>query len=86
MNRTTYTGELVADLTERGMPPGKAGYLVLASLNVVPQMKRRMATIQEAQVARGLDMGGDIISRVRATVPLLAPWSCPRSPTPRSAR
>ena len=36
-------------------------------------MKRRMATIQEAQVARGLDMGGGIISRVRATVPLLGP-------------
>lgn len=72
MNRTTYTGELVADLTERGLPP-KAGYLVLASLNVVPQMKRRMVTIQEAQVARGLDMGGGIISRVRATVPLLGP-------------
>lgn len=72
MNRTTYTGELVADLVERGLPP-KAGYLVLASLNVVPQMKRRMATIQEAQVARGLDMGGGIISRMRATVPLLGP-------------
>lgn len=72
MNRTTYTGELVADLTERGLPP-KAGYLVLASLNVVPQMKRRMATIQEAQVSRGLDMGGGFVSRVRATVPLLGP-------------
>lgn len=72
LNRTTYTGELVADLTERGLPP-KVGYLVLASLNVVPQMKRRMATIQEAQTARGLDMGGGIISRVRATVPLLGP-------------
>lgn len=72
MNRTTYTGELVADLMERGLPP-KAGYLVLASLNVVPQMKRRMATIQEAQMARGLDTGGDVISRLKATVPLLGP-------------
>lgn len=37
MNKTTYTGKLVAALTASGLPP-KAGYLVLASLNVVPQM------------------------------------------------
>lgn len=72
MNETTYTGELVADLTSRGLPP-KAGYLVLASLNVVPQMRRRMATIQEAQVSRGLDMEGSLVSRLRATIPLLGP-------------
>lgn len=72
MNRTATPSELVADLTERGLP-SKAGYLVLASLNVVPQMKRRMSTIQEAQVARGLDIGGGVMSRLRATVPLLGP-------------
>lgn len=47
MNKTTYPGKLVAALTKSGLPP-KAGYLVLASLNVVPQMQRRMAVIQEA--------------------------------------
>lgn len=41
MNKTTYTGKLVAALTETGLPP-KVGYLILASLNVVPQMQRRM--------------------------------------------
>ena len=52
MNKTTYPGKLVAALTKSGLPP-KAGYLVLASLNVVPQtMQRRMAVIQEAQEAR----------------------------------
>lgn len=71
-NMTTYTGELVADLTERGLSP-KAGYLVLASLNVVPQMQRRMATIEEAQVSRGLDVGGGFLSRIKATVPLIGP-------------
>lgn len=71
-NMTTYTGELVADLTERGLSP-KAGYLVLASLNVVPQMQRRMATIEEAQVSRGLDVGGGFFSRIKATIPLIGP-------------
>lgn len=71
-NRTATPSELVADLTERGLTP-KAGYLVLASLNVVPQMNHRMAIIQEAQMARGLDIGGGIVSRLKATVPLLGP-------------
>lgn len=72
MNKTTYTGKLVAVLTATGLPP-KAGYLVLASLNVVPQMQRRMSVIQEAQSARGVETGGGIIARVKAYIPLLGP-------------
>ncbi len=72
MNKTTYTGKLVAALTASGLPP-KAGYLVLASLNVVPQMQRRMGVIQEAQSARGVETGGGIIARVKAYIPLLGP-------------
>lgn len=72
MNKTTYTGKLVAALTATGLPP-KAGYLVLASLNVVPQMQRRMSVIQEAQSARGVETRGGIIARVKAYIPLLGP-------------
>lgn len=72
MNKTTYTGKLVAALTESGLPP-KAGYLVLASLNVVPQMQRRMSVIQEAQSARGVETGGGLIARMKAYIPLLGP-------------
>ena len=72
MNKTTYTGKLVAALTGTGMPP-KAGYLVLASLNVVPQMQRRMSVIQEAQSARGVETGGGMIARLKAYIPLLGP-------------
>ena len=72
MNKTTYTGKLVAGLTDTGLNP-KIGYLVLASLNVVPQMQRRMSVIQEAQSARGVEIGGGFISRVKAYVPLLGP-------------
>ncbi len=72
MNKTTYTGKLVAALTATGLPP-KAGYLVLASLNVVPQMQRRMSVIQEAQSARGVETEGGIIARVKAYIPLLGP-------------
>lgn len=48
MNKTTYVGAMVSALTSVGLS-AKVGYLVLASLNVVPQMQRRMAVIQEAQ-------------------------------------
>ncbi|MBS7008105.1 energy-coupling factor transporter transmembrane component T [Anaerostipes sp.] len=72
MNKTTYSGKLVAALTKSGLPP-KAGYLVLASLNVVPQMQKRMAVIQEAQEARGVETGGNLAARVKAYIPLLGP-------------
>ena len=45
----------------------------MASLNVVPQMQRRMAVIQEAQEARGVETGGTIFARVKAYIPLLGP-------------
>lgn len=72
VDKTTCTGELVADLEERGLSP-RAGYLVLASLNVVPQMRHKMETIQEAQACRGLQTDGGVISRLKATIPLLGP-------------
>lgn len=72
MNKTTYSGNLVAALTNLGLP-GKAGYLVLASLNVVPQMQRRMSVIQQAQEVRGVEMQGGLLSRIKAYIPLLGP-------------
>ncbi len=72
MNQTTETGKLVAALTNSGLPP-KAGYLVLATLNVVPQMQRRMNVIQEAQEARGVEIKGRLVARIKAYLPLLGP-------------
>ena len=72
MNMTTYSGKLVAALRASGLNP-KAGYLVLASLNVVPQMQRRMSVIQEAQSARGVETGGSLSGRIKAFIPLLGP-------------
>lgn len=72
LNQTTYIGRLVAALNDIGMSP-KAGYLTLATLNVVPQMQRRMHGIQEAQSARGLSTGGSALERFKAFIPLLGP-------------
>lgn len=72
VNQTTSPGKLIAALTARGFS-AKIGYLVLASLNVIPQMQRRLHTIRAAQEARGLETDGSIICRMRATIPLLGP-------------
>lgn len=72
MTTTTYPGKLVTALIDAGMSP-KVGYLILASLNVVPQMQRRMAIIKEAQMARGVEVDGNLFTRATAYVPLIGP-------------
>jgi len=72
MNNTTYTGKLIASLTASGVNP-KIGYLVLASLNVVPQMQRKLSVIQEAQTARGVEKEGNLLHRFKVFIPLLGP-------------
>lgn len=71
-NTTTYPGRLAASLTAAGCSP-RVGYLILASLNVVPQMQRRMAVIQQAQAARGVSSEGGLVNRVKAYMPVLGP-------------
>lgn len=77
MNKTTYVGAMVSALTSVGLS-AKVGYLVLASLNVVPQMQRRMAVIQEAQSARGLDASGGSSPASRRISRCLVRLSCHR--------
>lgn len=72
MNQTTPTSTLVASLMRSGLN-AKAGYLVLASLNVVPQMNRRVKIIKEAQEARGVSTKGNLIHRFKSFLPLIGP-------------
>lgn len=71
-NKTTHMGRLVAALTQIAVP-SKIGYSILASLNVVPQIQRRIAVIEHSQHARGLETNGGLISRARIFLPLLGP-------------
>ncbi|MCL2018944.1 MAG: energy-coupling factor transporter transmembrane protein EcfT [Oscillospiraceae bacterium] len=72
MTTTTYPGKLVTAMQDAGLNP-KAGYLVLASLNVVPQIQRRIAVIQEAQTARGVEVTGKLKTRFTAFLPIIGP-------------
>jgi len=69
--RTTHPADLVFALTSRGLPRS-IGYILLVSLQIVPDMTARATAILEAQRSRGLETQRGL-SKVRAIVPLLGP-------------
>jgi energy-coupling factor transport system permease protein len=59
-------------LLERGVPFHVA-YLLVATLQSVPELQRRAAAILDAQRCRGLRVRGTVWRRVRSVVPLAVP-------------
>jgi energy-coupling factor transport system permease protein len=68
----TPPAELVLDLERRGVSP-RVAFVALASVQTVPAMVERAATITAAQRARGLDTEGSIWRRLRGILPLAGP-------------
>jgi energy-coupling factor transport system permease protein len=69
---TTPPAELVVDLERRGVPP-RLAFVANASVQTVPAMVERAASITAAQRARGLDTEGSLWRRVRGVLPLAGP-------------
>ena len=69
---TTAPAALVLDLERRGVSP-RVAFVALASVQTVPTMVERAATITAAQRARSLDTEGSIWRRLRGVVPLAGP-------------
>jgi energy-coupling factor transport system permease protein len=69
---TTPPSELVLDLERRGVAP-RVAFVVIASVQTVPAMVDRAASITAAQRARGLDTEGSVWKRLRGVVPLAGP-------------
>jgi energy-coupling factor transport system permease protein len=69
---TTPPAELVLDLERRGVAP-RIAFVAIASVQTVPAMVERAATITAAQRARGLDTEGSLWKRVRGVLPLAGP-------------
>jgi energy-coupling factor transport system permease protein len=69
---TTPPAELVLDLERRGVPP-RLAFVAIASVQTVPAMVDRAASITAAQRARGLDTEGSLLKRLRGIVPLAGP-------------
>jgi energy-coupling factor transport system permease protein len=69
---TTHPSELMSDLTQRGLP-GQFAYVVISSLQIIPQMQAKAQTIIAAQRSRGLDTQSSFLRRVSGILPLVGP-------------
>ncbi len=69
---TTHTGDLVHALVELGLS-NRFAYLVGSPLLLIPQMAERGRLIRAAQQSRGLELGGNLFSRIKALLPIITP-------------
>jgi energy-coupling factor transport system permease protein len=69
---TTHPSELMSDLSRRGLP-GQFAYVVISSLQIIPQMQAKAQTIIAAQRSRGLDTQSSFFRRVSGILPLVGP-------------
>ncbi len=69
---TTHPSELMSDLTRRGLP-GQFAYVIISTLQILPQMQAKAQTIISAQRSRGLDTESSFIRRMGSLTPLIGP-------------
>ena len=69
---TTHPSELMSDLTRRGLP-GQFAYVIISTLQILPQMQSKAQTIIAAQRSRGLDTESSFLRRAGSLVPLVGP-------------
>ena len=70
--RTFDPSAFLDAFAERGWPFAP-GYVVVATMQAAPRLRRRADAILEAQRARGLRVGGTPVARLRALAPLTLP-------------
>lgn len=69
---TTLADDLLEALVRRGVSH-RFAFVVLSAVQLIPRLQARAHAILEAQQARGLQVDGSIVRRVRALVPLIGP-------------
>lgn len=69
---TTKPSDLIESLVRKGLSP-RIGYVLSSVLQIIPQMTVTMATITDAQRARGMETEGKLSTRIRAFLPLIGP-------------
>ncbi|MFN8413933.1 MAG: energy-coupling factor transporter transmembrane component T [Anaerolineales bacterium] len=69
---TTHPSELMSDLTRRGLP-GQFAYVIISTLQILPQIQAKAQTIIAAQRSRGLDTESSFVKRAGSLVPLIGP-------------
>jgi energy-coupling factor transport system permease protein len=69
---TTHPRDLMTDLTRRGLPPQFA-YVIISTLQILPQMQAKAQTILAAQRSRGLETQDTFLRRISSLGPLVGP-------------
>lgn len=69
---TTHPSELMSDLSRRGLP-GQFAYVIISTLQILPQVQAKAQTIISAQRSRGLETEGGFFKRAGALIPLIGP-------------
>ena len=69
---TTRPDTLMISLKQAGLPGGLA-YIIVSTLQLVPQYVAKANIILDAQRSRGLETQGNIVTRARALMPLVLP-------------
>lgn len=68
----TRPDALMIALEQRGFP-ATISYIVLTTIQIVPQFQTKATTVLDAQRSRGLETGGNLLHRARTLLPLVAP-------------
>lgn len=66
----TKTMDLIVALEKIGTPK-KLTYVIMSTLQIIPQMNRQLHVILDAQRARGVETEGSLIVRTKAIIPVL---------------
>lgn len=69
---TTKPNEVSASLNKIGVSK-ELTFIILSSLNIVPQMSRKLEVIKNAQQSRGIEINGPLLTRAKAYIPLITP-------------
>lgn len=70
--QTTELKDLILAMEKRGISP-TVSYVVLSTIQMIAQTKKRSEVIMNAQQARGIETKGNLLIRVKAFIPMLAP-------------
>nr|WP_249313029.1 energy-coupling factor transporter transmembrane component T [Lederbergia citrea] len=70
--QTTTIKDFIYSLEVSGLN-SKASYVILATLQMIPQMHKNSQVIMSAQKSRGVETEGNLIVRAKAFLPILAP-------------
>lgn len=70
--RITDIKDTVQALENMGLP-SMASFVVLSTLQIIPEMKKQAQVIMDAQKTRGVETEGNVITRAKAFIPTLSP-------------